>query len=148
MSVNTTHNGLTTEQLIQIRGHVNEYLKAIGDKRTYEQAVGLQILTRNLKTLISNSIKEVSFNPMILSPKQVAERWGLKSTQPVIKLFHNGKLKGFRAGEHVIRFRQEDVEAYEQHPCSPTESDSSMYVYTDEHEVRCTNSEENSSKSL
>lgn len=48
-----------------------------------------------------------------MTPEMVAERWQCSATH-VRALFRQGKLRGFRVGERLIRFRIEDIEIFEQ----------------------------------
>ena len=48
-----------------------------------------------------------------MTPEMVAERWQCSATH-VRSLFRQGKLRGFRVGERLIRFRIEDIEKFEQ----------------------------------
>jgi len=58
---------------------------------------------------------------MMIKPKAVADRWGV-SLPTVYKLFHSGKLPGQRLSEKNIRFRLEDIEAYERASCNTSSS--------------------------
>ena len=52
----------------------------------------------------------------VLRPCDVAERWQCSEAH-VRNLYRRGELRGFRAGGKLLRFKVEDVEAYE---CGPT----------------------------
>ena len=49
----------------------------------------------------------------MLTVKDVADRWGVVP-RTVYNLFHSGALPGLKLGPKTIRFREEDVTAYEE----------------------------------
>lgn len=57
----------------------------------------------------------------VLRPCDVAERWQCSETH-VRNLYRRGELRGFRAGGKLLRFKVEDVEAYE---CAHTSAEAS-----------------------
>lgn len=68
---------------------------------------------------------------MILTAKDIAERWGV-SLPTIYKLFRDGKLPGRRLSPKNIRFRLVDVEAYEAASWN-TDTQSTSSPSTEEH---------------
>lgn len=69
---------------------------------------------------------------MILTAKDIANRWGV-SLPTVYKLFRSGALPGLRLSPKNIRFRLQDIEAYEAgswntNTSSPSTEDSTAFT--------------------
>ena len=60
----------------------------------------------------------------MLKAKDIADRWGV-SLVTVYNLFNSGQLPGLRISPKNIRFRLEDIEAYERQQWNTTPSTSS-----------------------
>lgn len=58
---------------------------------------------------------------MIITPKELAHRWGC-TVFHIYKLCRENKIPHFRVGDRIIRFRIPDIEKYECHPINASSS--------------------------